>query len=167
MLGSPSVRRTTLLVLAALMLLSACSLTSTTGSGPLRLAGVPASVPDEPLAELDQQSFENVLTGFSGRGIVVNVWASWCGPCQAEAPLLRRAHRADGEAVAFIGVASRAARRPGYPNVADPSGGIARWLGSQGLPTTVFFDASGRRKATIKGALTEQVLAGQLAELRG
>lgn len=162
--------------LVLLLLLEGCSLTSSGGGGPLRLSGVPADPPDEQLVELDRRSFENVLVGFAGRGIIVNVWASWCGPCQVEAPLLRRAHQADGASVAFIGVDSRDGRRPAaefldrydirYPNVSDPSGTIARWLGSRGLPTTVIFDANGRRKATITGALTEQVLAGHLAELR-
>ena len=163
-------------MVAFLVLLQGCSLTSNGGGRQLQLSGVPAAPPDEQLVELDQRSFENVLVGFAGRGIIVNVWASWCGPCQVEAPLLRRAHDADGATVAFIGVASRDGRRPAaefldqydirYPNISDPSGAIARWLGSPGLPTTVIFDANGRRKATITGALTEQVLAGHLAELR-
>ena len=159
-----------------LVVVAACSLTSTAGAGPVQLAGTAAPVPEEPLTELDQRAFEDVLTGFAGRGIVVNIWASWCGPCQAEAPLLRKAHEADGQAVAFIGVDSRDGRQAAakfidrygirYPNIADPSGMIAAWLGSRGLPTTLIFDASGHRKATITGALTEQVLAGQLAELK-
>jgi len=171
------VRWTTSAAVAALLvLLPACS-ASRAGAGPLQLAGTAASVPAQPLAELDPRGFEDVLTGFAGRGIVVNVWASWCGPCRAEAPLLRRAFEADGKSVAFIGVDSRDGRRAAtqfidrygiaYPNVADPSGAVAAWLGSRGLPTTVIFDAAGRRKATITGALTEQVLAGHLAELRG
>jgi len=162
--------------LALLVVVSACASTTTGGAGPSQLTGTAATVPDQPLTELDPRSFEDVLTGFAGRGIVVNVWASWCGPCQAEAPLLRRAYEAEGATVAFVGVDSRDGRRPAaaflerygirYPNIADPSGAIAAWLGGRGLPTTVIFDASGRRKATITGALTEQVLAGHLAELR-
>lgn len=169
-------RRTLAGAVALLVLLQGCSLTGNGGGRPLQLSGVPADPPGEQLVELDQPSFENVLVGLGGRGIIVNVWASWCGPCQVEAPLLRRAHDADGTSVAFIGVDSRDSRRPAaeflekydirYPNIADPSGAIARWLGSRGLPTTVIFDAAGRRKATITGALTEQVLAGHLAELR-
>lgn len=160
-----------------LVLLSACSLTTSSRGGPVQLSGIAAPVPDRQLTELDPGAFENVLTGIKGRGIIVNIWASWCGPCQAEAPLLRRAYEADGAKVAFIGVDSRDGRRAAtqfldrygiaYPNVADPSGATAAWLGSRGLPTTVIFDPSGRRKATITGALTEQVLAGHLAELRG
>lgn len=170
-------RRTAIVAVVALALLvQGCSFTSSGRGAPLQLTGTAAAPPAGQLVELDQPAFEDVLVGFGGRGVIVNVWASWCGPCRVEAPLLRRAHEADGDSVAFIGVDSRDGRRPAaefldeydiqYPNIADPSGSIARWLGSRGLPTTVIFDATGRRKATITGALTEQVLAGHLAELR-
>jgi len=51
------------------------------------------------------------------------------------------------------------------PNVSDPSGEVARALGSRGLPTTYIFDATGRLKATVTGAITEQLLAGHLKDL--
>jgi cytochrome c biogenesis protein CcmG/thiol:disulfide interchange protein DsbE len=163
-------------VVGLLVVVSGCSLTSPGGGGSLQLTGPASGPPAEPLVEVDRPSFESVLVGFGGRGIVVNVWASWCGPCQVEAPLLQLAHKAHGAAVAFIGVDSRDERRPAaafldrygitYLNVADPSGTVAGWLGSRGLPTTVIFDGAGRRNAIITGALTEQVLAGHLAELR-
>lgn len=175
-LGWGSVRRTTIAAVAAVMgLLGGCGFTSSRGGGQVQVSGTPAAVPDQPLAELDRQGFEDVLAGFTGRGIVVNVWASWCAPCQVEAPLLRRAHEAAGASVAFIGVATRDQPRPAaefidrygisYPNITDSSGAITRWLGGRGLPTTVIFDATGRRKAIITGALSEQVLVGHLAEL--
>lgn len=135
------------MLVGLLVLLQGCSYAASGGGRQLQLSGIAADPPAEQLAELDQPSFENVLVGFAGRGIIVNVWASWCGACQGEAPLLRRAHNADGGSVAFIGVDSRDGRRPAtqfldqsdirYPNIADPSGAIARWLGSRGLPTTV------------------------------
>ena len=53
-----------------LVVVAACSLTSTAGCCLVQLAGTAAPVPEEPLTELDQRAVEDVLTGFAGRGIV-------------------------------------------------------------------------------------------------
>ena len=56
-----------------------------------------AAEPTTPeLPVIDQAAFEQVLAEL-GRPAVVNVWASWCLPCRAEAPLLREAHAEFGE----------------------------------------------------------------------
>jgi cytochrome oxidase Cu insertion factor (SCO1/SenC/PrrC family)/thiol-disulfide isomerase/thioredoxin len=125
-----------------------------------------------PLAELHAQAgrlidaapsaFRARLTALRGRPVVVNEWASWCGPCRIEFPLLARASTRYGRRVGFIGVdvndnAAQARtflmQRPvSYPSYADPDSTIARGLGSsQGLPTTVFIAADGRRLYTQVG----------------
>ncbi len=126
-----------------------------------RLKGAPA-----PLAALHAQSadvleggrtaFRRRLAELRGHPVVVNVWASWCGPCRHEYPMFQRAGTAHGREVAFLGVDTQDARGPAtrflretpvpYPSYLDPKGApIARSLGlGQSVPATVFLDRRGR-----------------------
>lgn len=159
---------------AGLVLLSGCA-AGVEGGSRFVAQGPALPLPSEPLAEVDVATFEGILVGLRGKPVVVNLWASWCGPCEAEAPLLERAWVAASGRTTFLGVdakdgstaAAKFIERHGlnYPNVADPSGEVARALGSRGLPTTYIFDATGRLKATVTGAITEQLLAGHLKDL--
>jgi thiol-disulfide isomerase/thioredoxin len=101
------------------------------------------------------------LVDYRGRPVVLNIWASWCTGCRAEARDLAafaRAHPeaqvigldtqdSDGNARAFY-------RQFGWshPSVRDQSGGAAAELGLQGLPTTIFLDAEHREVTRIVGA---------------
>ncbi len=125
-----------------------------------------------PFADLDQ--FKAMISGLRGRPVVINVWASWCPPCRAEAPLLARASRAYADRVVFIGVVSRDSPsaagafirryKMDYANVVDVGNRIAPFLGVSGLPTTVVFGSDGRLRASISGGVSDQRLAAQLAE---
>ena len=100
--------------------------------------------------------------------MVVNVWASWCGPCKAEAPLLHDAAARYGQRVQFVGVdildsldgarSFIADHAISYPSVFDPPGAIRDSLGMLGQPVTVFYDANGKVVSTWDGQLSEQVL---------
>jgi len=100
--------------------------------------------------------------------VVVNIWASWCGPCIEEAPGLARVARASQGEVQFLGVdiidhlspARAFIRRYGwpYPSVFDPMGAIRDHLGFIGQPVTVVYDASGRQVLTHSGAIPEEDL---------
>jgi cytochrome c biogenesis protein CcmG/thiol:disulfide interchange protein DsbE len=100
------------------------------------------------------QAFKARLEGLRGYPVVINKWASWCGPCQIEFPAYQRASVAYGRRVAFIGIdgkdtnPSAAAflhRFPvSYPSYTDPHEDIARNVhAATYYPQTVYIDRSG------------------------
>jgi thiol-disulfide isomerase/thioredoxin len=107
--------------------------------------------------------------------VVVNFWASWCGPCVKEAPALRNVAKAYEGQVAFVGVNVKdepaAARNfehdfsVGYPSWYDESASIAAAFGGIGpaaLPSTLVLDAEHRVAVRLFGAVTEPQLAAHL-----
>jgi cytochrome c biogenesis protein CcmG, thiol:disulfide interchange protein DsbE len=132
--------------------------------------GQPA--PDFALADLDGKPVR--LADLRGRPVIVNFWASWCGPCIEEFPLLQAAatrHRADGLAV--IGIVyrdnSEAARafmtRMGatWPTAMDPGDQVAQRFGIYGPPETFFIDRNGVVRGRQIGQLSASDLDRQLA----
>jgi thiol-disulfide isomerase/thioredoxin len=149
--------------LAAAILLAACSSSdpgkSASTTSFARLKGAPAelgSLYSRPSALLGggTEAFQKQLDELRGRPVVVNAWASWCGPCRFEFPFFQRQAVKRGRRVAFLGVNSQDhegdARRflkeyplP-YPSYEDPDGDLVRKLGAaQGLPVTAFLDRRG------------------------
>ena len=101
-------------------------------------------------------AFDARLASLEGYPTVVNVWASWCGPCREEFPLFMEESAEWGREVAFLGVDSQdspaAARtfleefQVPYPSYSDPDEKIAKSIGAgAGLPMTLFFDRTGAR----------------------
>jgi cytochrome c biogenesis protein CcmG, thiol:disulfide interchange protein DsbE len=123
------------------------------------LAGAPA-----PLAALyeegdellpgGKEAFEKRIAGLRGYPVVVNVWASWCGPCRFEFPTLQKLSARYGKRVAFLGVNSQdsdslakefleEAPVP-YPSYIDGNQDITEAIGAgRGLPDTAFYDRRG------------------------
>jgi cytochrome c biogenesis protein CcmG/thiol:disulfide interchange protein DsbE len=85
---------------------------------------------------------------------LINVWASWCIPCQREMPRLQAAYEAAGDRVLFVGVDTSDTRASAldflavvgvtYPQVFDEQGRYPRAMGVPGIPITVLVDATGR-----------------------
>lgn len=138
-----------------------------------RAVDLPA-VPGPTTVTLDE--LEGMLVGLRGRPVILNMWASWCVPCRAEAPILERASKANGEDVTFIGVASQDRLSDSaafmkefgvsYVNLFDTENGLPRRLQSRGFPTTIALGRHGRVTASTYGGLTEQRLAAMLQSAR-
>lgn len=111
-----------------------------------------------------------------GKPMVVNLWASWCPPCRREMPVLASAQQREAKVTfAFVnqGEDASSAQRYlragalGLTNVLlDANAELGRAVGSTGLPTTLFYDASGRLVDTHLGELSAASLASKLDRLR-
>ncbi|MBA2333094.1 MAG: TlpA family protein disulfide reductase [Actinobacteria bacterium] len=128
-------------------------------------AGKPVAAPNFTLAELDG-SGELSLESLRGKAVVLNFWASWCGPCKDETPLLQKSwERWQGKDVVFVGIdvkdfrgdARAFVRKFGvtYPNVYDGKGSTIGRYGVTGFPETYFIDPRGRVVYRIAGPVDE------------
>ena len=103
-----------------------------------------------------------------GRPLVLNVWASWCGPCRTEMPAFQQVYLQAKDKVGFVGLdyldveaaAHRFAAQTGvtYPLASDPKGQAGAKLGVASLPATVFIGADGTVRGRHLGAMTAEDL---------
>ena len=144
----------------------------------LRLPQVP--VREVPLALFSGDTLR--LSDLYGQVVVLNFWASWCGPCVTEMPAFERVYNEYRErGVTFLGIDTQDVELAAkafadridvtYPLGVDESGRLAVEFGQVGsdgvfaLPTTVILGADGRVVRTWVGALREDVLRGFLDAL--
>lgn len=120
------------------------------------------------------------LSDHLGEVVVLNVWASWCAPCRAEAPALEQVsvETAD-QGVQFVGLNTRDTEASAkafvanygitYPNVVDGDGsvqlGFRDTLPPQSIPSTVFIDAQGNVAARVLGEIDRSRLQGIIETL--
>ena len=120
----------------------------------------------------DREGREVRLSDYTGKPIVLNFWASWCGPCQMEMPHFEDKYQELGEEVQFLMVnmtdgsretvdsASAFIEQQGYtfPVLYDTDSDAALTYGASSLPTTYFIDAVGYGVARATGAIDAETL---------
>lgn len=120
-------------------------------------------VPAPPIVFLDADGRQHRLAEFAGRGVLLNLWATWCVPCVAEMPALDRLAAALAGAVTMLPLSidrgGAAVVRAFYaahgirhlPIWCDPQGTAGEALGIAGVPTTFLIDAQGRETGVLQG----------------
>ena len=120
----------------------------------------------------DAEGNEVHLTDFVGKPIVLNFWASWCGPCKMEMPDFNEKYLELGEEVQFlminmtdgsretVAIASEFIKESGYsfPVFYDTKMDAANTYGAYSLPMTFFIDAEGYPVARATGAIDAETL---------
>ncbi|RME86996.1 MAG: TlpA family protein disulfide reductase [Anaerolineae bacterium] len=151
-------------------------------SGSATAGAIPAPqkgflAPDFTLPTLDGGEIR--LAGQRGQVILLNLWASWCGPCQAEMPAMQRvyeAYREQGFTVLAVNATSQdhladvqafvARHGLTFPILLDARGEVSRLYNLRSLPTSFFIGRDGMiREVVIGGPMSEALLRTRVEEL--
>lgn len=132
--------------------------------------------PDFTLTTLDGGTVR--LSDLRGQPVLINFWASWCGPCRSEMPHIQAAHKAhSGSGLIVLGVDQMEAPpvvarfvdefQLTFPIPLDSEGEVSRAYQARGLPTSFFVDANGIIRDTFIGPMSaghiESLLEGILS----
>ena len=137
----------------------------TTPTGSQRTAA-----PDFTVVDMDGN--ERKLSEFIGKPIILNFWASWCGPCKMEMPDFDEAYREYGTEIHFLMVNCTTSSRETmdsaksliadegftFPVYFDTTGEASGLYGAYSIPLTYFIDAEGYLTAYAQGAIDAEVL---------
>jgi cytochrome c biogenesis protein CcmG, thiol:disulfide interchange protein DsbE len=170
------------IVLVAALALNACGGSDDAGNPDSRLSEAQATAPLEdapaPLAAVRSQAnqlldggadaFDRRLEELRGFPIVVNKWASWCGPCRLEFPWFQSVASERGDEIAFLGVDTDDSESAAgqflselplpYPSYSDPNFDIAEKFEGppQAFPATAFYDRTGELVFTRPGVYPDE-----------
>lgn len=168
-----------LLALIIVILIAGCGGESSSGTSTKSDAKAEKIAPDFTTVTLDGERFE--FNSLKGNPVIVNFAASWCGPCELEAPILAAGYEKYKDRVKFFGLAVKDdlesqkafAERHGlkFPIGLDMNGKIsfdyqkASKVSISGIPTTYFIDEEGRIVDFFIGPLTEKTFEQKIAQI--
>ena len=135
-------------------------------------AGVRDEVAAADFTVYDQSGHEVNLSDFRGRPVVLNFWASWCGPCRSEMPAFDKAYKAYGDDVQFMMVNLTDGMREtvesaaecideegfGFPVFFDTGMEASTAYDVVSIPATYLIDAKGTLVNHVIGAMDEEAL---------
>ena len=161
-----------IIVLAAAVLAAAFWRLSPTREAPTVTQESANTAPDFTVYTIDGEEIH--LSDFRGKPVVLNFWASWCGPCKAEMPDLEEAWQTYGEEIHFVTVnltdgssetvesATAYITQQGYtfPVYYDTEMSAAQAYGINSIPRTYFIDSAGN----FVSAVTQMITADQLQQ---
>lgn len=133
-------------------------------------------IPASELPVLGGDGETGSLADQRGRWALVNVWASWCGPCRTEAPELQRFYeRHGGEGFEIVGIDTQEPAEDGlafvdefgltYPQLHDGPGEFAEQLKTTGVPENFLVDPEGRIAVLQPGPVDAEFLEREVAPL--
>ena len=137
------------------------------------------AAPDFTVTDADGNSVK--LSDFRGKGVVLNFWASWCGPCKSEMPHFQTAYEEYGEDIHFLMVNMASAFGDSradaeklltdgsytFPVYYDDLTECAYGYGVTGIPMTFFLDAEGNIVSGKSGAISEADLQRRILAILG
>ena len=126
--------------------------------------------PDVTVYDLDGNAHK--LSDFKGKPVILNFWASWCGPCKSEMPDIEEAFLTYGDEIHFLAVnltdgqqetvetASSYISDNGYtfPVYFDTSMEAAYAYNASSIPVTYFIDSDGNLQAYFRGAMSSDII---------
>jgi cytochrome c biogenesis protein CcmG/thiol:disulfide interchange protein DsbE len=159
-------------IFLALVALLAVGLRLNPREVPSPLIGKPAPAFELPLLNAPDKTFSE--KDMLGKVWVLNVWASWCGPCLQEHPVVTSLSKSGG--VPVVGLNYKDARadalpwlarngNPFYASVFDATGRIGIDYGVYGVPETYVIDRQGVIRYKVIGPMTPEVIAEKIEPL--
>jgi peroxiredoxin len=120
------------------------------------------------------------LSELRGKVVMINLWASWCGPCRIEMPAIEKVYRAyEDQGFLVLGVnstfqdsesdAAAFVRELGltFPILLDRAGAVSRRYQLRALPSTYFVDRKGIIRSAVFGTMNDAFIESKVAELIG